>query len=45
MSMRTSGPDLLKKVLKDEESHVDGLEEMQDKIRDMGVQIYLSVQV
>ncbi len=37
--------DLLKKVLKDEESHVDGLEEMQDKIRDMGVQIYLSVQV
>ena len=37
--------DLLKKILKDEESHVDGLEEMQDKIRDMGVQIYLSVQV
>ena len=37
--------ELLKKILKDEESHVDGLEEMQDKIRDMGVQIYLSVQV
>jgi bacterioferritin len=37
--------ELLKKILKDEEAHVDGLEEMQDKIRDMGVQIYLSVQV
>jgi bacterioferritin len=37
--------ELLKKILKDEESHVDDLEEMQDKIRDMGVQIYLSVQV
>ena len=37
--------ELLKKILKDEEGHVDSLEEMQDKIRDMGVQIYLSVQV
>jgi bacterioferritin len=37
--------ELLKKILKDEEAHVDGLEEMQDEIRDMGVQIYLSVQV
>ena len=37
--------ELLKKILKDEEAHVDVLEEMQDKIRDMGVQIYLSVQV
>jgi bacterioferritin len=37
--------ELLKKILKDEESHVDGLEEMQDQIKDMGVQIYLSVQV
>jgi bacterioferritin len=37
--------ELLKKILKDEESHVDSLEEMQDKIRDMGVQIYhLSIQ-
>jgi bacterioferritin len=40
------GPaELLKKILKDEEAHVDGLEEMQDKIKDMGVQIYLSTQV
>ena len=37
--------ELLKKILKEEEAHVDGLEEMQDKIKDMGVQIYLSVQV
>jgi bacterioferritin len=37
--------ELLKKILREEESHVDSLEEMQDEIRDMGVQIYLSVQV
>jgi bacterioferritin len=37
--------ELLKKILKDEEAHVDSLEEMQDKIKDMGVQIYLSVQI
>jgi bacterioferritin len=37
--------ELLKKILKDEESHVDGLEEQEDKIRDMGLQVYLSVQV
>jgi bacterioferritin len=37
--------ELLKKILVDEESHVDKLEEMQDGIRDMGVQIYLSVQM
>jgi bacterioferritin len=37
--------ELLKKILKDEEAHVDGLEEMQDKIKDMGLQIYyLSIQ-
>ncbi|HTY62324.1 MAG TPA: bacterioferritin [Acidobacteriota bacterium] len=36
--------ELLKKILKDEEAHVDTLEEMQDNIRDMGVQIFLSVQ-
>jgi bacterioferritin len=37
--------ELLKKILKDEESHVDGLEEQEDRIRDMGLQVYLSVQV
>src|SRR5512145_3044865 len=31
--------EMLKKILKDEEDHVDGLEEMQDQIRDMGIQI------
>jgi bacterioferritin len=36
--------ELLKKILKDEESHVDGLEEQEDGIRDMGLQVYLSVQ-
>ena len=37
--------EMLKKILKDEEAHVDALEEMQDKIRDMGEQIYyLSIQ-
>ena len=37
--------DFLKKFLKDEEAHVDQLEEEQDKIKDMGLQVYLSVQV
>jgi len=37
--------ELLKKILKDEESHVDGLEEKESEIRDMGIQVYLSVQV
>ena len=37
--------ELLKKILKEEEAHVDGLEEMQDKLKDMGEQIYyLSIQ-
>ncbi len=36
--------ELLKKLLQDEESHVDGLEEQAGKIKDMGVQVYLSVQ-
>jgi bacterioferritin len=37
--------ELLKKILKDEESHVDGLEEQEEKIKNMGLQVYLSVQV
>lgn len=37
--------ELFKKLLKDEEGHVDGYEEMLDQIRDMGVQVYLSIQV
>jgi bacterioferritin len=35
--------ELLKKILKDEESHIDGLEEQEDQIRDMGLQVYLSI--
>jgi bacterioferritin len=37
--------ELFKRLLKDEEGHVDGLEEKEDMIRDMGLQVYLSVQV
>jgi len=37
--------ELLKKLLLDEESHVDALEEQQDEIRDMGLQVYLSVKI
>jgi bacterioferritin len=36
--------ELLKKILRDEEGHVDGLEEQEDMIRDMGIQVYLGVQ-
>jgi bacterioferritin len=36
--------ELLKKLLQDEEGHVDGLEEQEGKIKDMGLQVYLSVQ-
>ncbi len=37
--------ELLKKILREEEAHVDGLEEQEDMIRDMGLQVYLSTQV
>lgn len=37
--------ELLKKLLRDEEGHVDALEDQEDEIRDMGLQVYLSVQV
>ncbi len=38
--------EMLKKILKDEEAHVDALEEMQDMIRYLGEQIYyLSIEV
>jgi bacterioferritin len=36
--------ELFKKLLQDEEGHVDGLEEQSGKIKDMGLQVYLSVQ-
>jgi bacterioferritin len=37
--------DLMKKLLKDEEGHVDGLEAQMTMIQDMGLQVYLSIQV
>ena len=37
--------ELLKKILREEEGHVDALEDQEDEIRDMGLQVYLSVQV
>jgi bacterioferritin len=35
---------LLENILKDEEMHIDWLEEQQDQIEQMGIQIYLSMQ-
>jgi len=37
--------ELLRKIVKEEEAHVDGLEEQEGMIKDMGLQVYLSVQV
>jgi bacterioferritin len=37
--------ELLKKILKDEEAHVDRLEAQEQQIKDMGLETYLSVQV
>ena len=36
--------ELFKRLLKDEEGHVAGLEEQEDNLRDMGLQVFLSVQ-
>jgi bacterioferritin len=36
--------ELFKELLEDEEGHTDNLEEQLDQIRDMGLQVYLSVQ-
>jgi bacterioferritin len=37
--------EMLKKLLREEEGHVDALEEQLDGIRDMGLQVYLSVKI
>jgi bacterioferritin len=36
--------ELFKELLEDEEGHLDSLEEQIDQIKDMGIQVYLSVQ-
>jgi bacterioferritin len=37
--------DMLVQILKDEEAHIDWLEAQQDQISQMGIQVYLSIQV
>ena len=37
--------ELFKELLEDEEDHLDSLEEQLDQIKDMGIQVYLSVQM
>ncbi len=37
--------ELFKELLEDEEGHVDSLEEQLDQIKDMGLQVYLSVKM
>jgi bacterioferritin len=36
---------MLEDILKDEESHIDWLEEQQDQIDQMGIQCYLAEQM
>jgi bacterioferritin len=37
--------EILETILNDEDKHIDDIEEVQDEIKQMGVQIFLSVQV
>jgi len=37
--------EILKGILQDEDAHVDGIEEQQDQMKQMGLQVYLSQQV
>ncbi len=37
--------ELLEKILKDEDGHIDGIEELQDQIAQMGLQVFLSSKV
>jgi bacterioferritin len=37
--------DMLQSILNDEDDHVDGIEEVQDQISQMGLQVFLSTQI
>jgi len=37
--------EILESILKDEDAHIDGIEEIQDQISQMGLQIFLTTQV
>ncbi len=37
--------EILEKILKDEDDHIDGIEELQDQIQQMSLQIFLTTQV
>jgi len=37
--------EILEAILKDEDDHIDGIEEIQDQIQQMGLQIFLTTQV
>jgi bacterioferritin len=37
--------ELLESILKDEDAHIDAIEEVQDQIKQMGLGIFLSIQV
>ena len=37
--------EILEGILKDEDGHIDGIEEIQDQIGQMGLQIFLTTQV
>lgn len=37
--------EILEKILKEEDAHIDGIENVQDEIEQMGVQIFLSTQL
>ena len=37
--------EILEEILEDEDKHIDGIEEVQDQISQMGIQVFLSTQV
>jgi bacterioferritin len=37
--------EMLESILQDEDKHIDGIEEVQDEIKQMGIQIFLSTQL